>query len=301
MKQLNLLFIMSFGLLLTSCKSDDDCGPSNTTQSLISITKNYYTNNVLTSSTKFNFYYDKLINIQYSDDSYDDLYYEGDVIERILGFDANNDWEWTTTYTYNSLNQLTQKKVTPSPNNTLTNVSRQKNFAYSGNLIQSENSWSDGGFHKNIISLNNDNFITEDKMFDIGNELVNTRLFEYSNNNLTKQILKDPEENIIYEETYNYLNKIGSKEYRYSQYLFGSHWKTNSSLDKQFGLGQYATHEVSESYILDYYKHNFTLNSSVTGTFYYEFDSNDYITKQTENITSSNGETYKVITVYEYQ
>jgi|TARA_B110001469_G_C9577645_1_gene286471 hypothetical protein len=301
MKKLNLLFIFSIGLIISSCNSDDDCSISDTTQSLISITKGYYTNNSLTSSIKFNFYYDKLINIQYSDNSYDDIYYEGDLISRILEFDANNQWEWTTTYTYNSSDELTQKNVIPSPNNTITDVSRQKDFVYNENLIQSENSWSDGRFHKNTISLNSENFIIEDKLFSIDNELVNQRLFEYVNSNLTSQTIKDPDNNITYEETYSYLDKTGSKEYRYSAYLFSNQWKNNSSLNKQFGLGQFTPYEISENYVSDYYTYNFILNTSVTGTFSYEFDSNDYITKQTENINQSTGGVFKVITTYEYE
>jgi hypothetical protein len=286
---------------MSSCSSDDDCEVSNTKKSLISITKDYYTNNSLTSTTKFNFYSDKLVNIQYSDNSYDDIYYEGDLISRILEFDANNNWEWTTTYTYNSSDELIQKKVIPSPNNTITDVSRQKDFVYSENSIQSESSWSDGGFHTNTISLNSENFITEDKQFSVDNELVNQRFFEYVNSNLTNQTIKDPDDTITYEETYNYLDKISSKEYRYSEYLFGSRWKNNSSLNKQFGLGQITPYEISENYISDYYTYNFILDTSVTGTFSYEFDSNDYIIKQTENINRSTGQMDKVITTYEYE
>ena len=179
MKKLNLLIIISIGLIISSCNSDDDCGVSDTTQSLISITKDYYTNNNLTFSTKFNFYYERLINIQYSDNSYDDIYYDGDLISRVLEFDSNNDWEWTTTYTYNSSNKLTQKKVIPSPNNTITDVSRQKNYVYNENLVQSESSWSDGGLHKNLILLNNEKLITEDKLLNSENTIVLTHMFEY--------------------------------------------------------------------------------------------------------------------------
>jgi len=77
------------------------------------------------------------------------------LIARVLEFDSNNDLEWTTNYYYKNSDQLTQKKVIPSPNNTITDVSRQKDFVYNDYIIQSESSWSDGGFHKNRILLNN--------------------------------------------------------------------------------------------------------------------------------------------------
>ena len=286
---------------MSSCSSDDDSEVSNITKNLVSITKDYYTDNTPTSTTKFNFYYDKLINIQYSDGSYDDIYYERDLISRILEFDAYNNLEWTITYSYNSSKELIQKQTIPSPDNTMTDVSRQKNVTYNGNIIQSENSWSDGGFHKNTISLNSENSIIEDKQYTFDDQLVNQRRFEYVNNNLTKQTINDSNNTITLEETYNYLNKTSSKEYRYSQYLFGSEWKNNSSLNKQFGLGQSSPYEVSENYISDYYTYHFILNTSVTGTFSYEFDANDYIIKQTENITWSTGQRYKTITTYQYE
>ncbi|WP_033961441.1 hypothetical protein [Psychroserpens jangbogonensis] len=304
MKKLNALLIMSLLLILSSCSSDDDDNNgkvSNTTKDLVSITEDYYTNNTPTASSKFNFYYDKLINIQHSNGSYDDIYYERGLISRILEFDANNNLEWTITYAYNSFNQLIQKKVIPSPNNPIT-VSRQKDFVYNGNVIQSENSWSDGGFHANTITLNSDNFMIEDKLFNSDNDLVDQRLFEYVNNNLTKQTKNNADNNTTYEETYNYLNKTSSKEYRYSQYLFGSEWKNNSALNTQFGLGQQRATKISENYVSDYHAYHFVLNVSVTGTFSYEFDANDYILKQTETITrTSTADIYKTVTTYQYE
>lgn len=301
MKKLNLLICISIGLIILSCSPNNDCGDSNNTQNLILITKEYYTNNSLTSSTKFNFYSNKLINIQYSDNSYDDIYYEGGLISRILEFKTNNEWEWTTTYTYTSSNELIQKKVIPSPNNTITDVSRQKDFVYGGNLIQSENSWSDGGFHKNTISLNSKNFMTEDKLFNNNDVLESRYLFEYINNNLSKKTLKNHEDNIVIQSTYNYLNQVETEPYKYNKYLYGSEWKNNSSLNKQFGLGQVNSYEISENYISNYYTYNFELSISITGTFNYEFDSNERIIQQTENINWSTGEKHKIITKYHYE
>jgi|GEM_PF-7031427 len=301
MKKRNILLSFSIVLILFSCSSDDDSGSSNTAQNLVSVTKDYYTNNSQTASTKFNFYNDKLINIQYSDNSYDDIYYEAGLISRILEFNANNEWIWTTVYTYDSSNRLTRKNVIPSPNNPITDVSRQKQILYNGNLIQSENSWSDGGFHKNTITLNSEDFIIEDNQFSINNELVAQRNFEYVDNNLSRQTIKDRNGNLTYEETYNYTDKSGSEPYNYSKYLFGSQWKNNSSLNKQFGLGQITPYEVSGNYISDYYTRSLSTNTSKTGTFNYKFNSNKNIIKQTENINLSTGEVYKIITTYEYQ
>ncbi|WP_062059322.1 hypothetical protein [Aquimarina longa] len=304
MKKTKLLFTILIGtfMVLISCSNDDDDDENLiTTQNLISRSEEYYKNNSLIFSLKFNFQYGKLISIRDSDDRYNKILYEGDLISKILEFDTNGNLEWTTTFTYNNSDELIQKKVIPSPNNSMTDVSRQKNFTYEENIIQSESSWSDGGFHKNTISLNNNNYIIEDKMFNLDNELLIQRLFKYVNNNLTNQTIKNSKNKITYEGTYNYLNKQSTKEYRYNEYLFGDNWKNNSSLNKQFGLGQIKPYEISKNYISDYYTHNLISNTSRTGTFSYEFDSNDYITKQTENITWSTGEIYKIITTYRYE
>jgi hypothetical protein len=294
-----------FGFLIvvfsaTSCTKDETAQNSNTSQNLASITKQFYTNNSLTSYIRYNLSYNKLVNIQYSDNSYDDIYYEGDLVSKILEFDITNNWEWATTYTYDSFNRLTQKKVVPNPNNTIIDVSRQKDVVYDGNIIHSENSWSDGGFHKNTIVLNSENLMIEDQQFNAANEVISRRFFEYVNNNLSKQTIKTLDDVVIMEESFVYLDKVKSESSVLNTYLFGIQWKNNSSLNNQFGLGQITPFDVSENYISEYHINFLLNNTSKSGTFTYEFDANEHIIKQTEHINWSTGELYKVITIYEY-
>jgi len=305
MKKLNLLFALLIGLTMLSCSSEDELGISNA-KNLISITKDSYIrgNTNIYASSKFNFKNNKLIDIEHLDGSYDLIDYEGNVISKISEFDANGNLEWTTTYTYDGSKRLTQKKVVPSPTNPITDVSRQKDFLYDGGIIQSVLSWSDyDGSYKSTISINEEGYITEDKAFFSDGILFSSFIFNYTNENLSKVIHKDHEGITKFEVTYNYLDKIASDAYCYNKYLFGDEWKNNSSLNKQFGLGHFDSFEISKNFIKDL---SWSYSSSVldylrTETFEYEFDAEDYLIKQTRNVTESNGETSKVITSFEYQ
>ena len=304
MKKLNLLLALFIGLTIVSCSSEDEPAVSNANE-LISITKDIYirNNTNIYASSKFNFDNNKLIDIQHLDGSYDKIDYEGNVIFEILEFDANDNLEWTTTYTYDSSKRLTRKKVVPSLTNPNEDVSRQKDIVYGGSEIQSEISWSDNGLSKNTISINPENFITEDKSYGANDMLTSSFIFNYSNENLSKVIHKDHEGTTEFEVTYTYLDKIASGSYCYKKYLFGDEWKNNSSFDKQSGLGHSDSYEISKNYIKDI---SFSyvgpaLNFSSTETFEYEFDAEDRIIKQTRNGSDSTGETFIAITTFEYQ
>lgn len=307
MKNLKSILIV-VSILFISCSENDSnesiIQNSDTNLNLVSITRQLYSDNNLYYSSKFNFDNEKLIDIQHSNGSYEEFYYEGHLVYQILDFNDNNDLEWTTTYTYDDLGRLTQKKVVPSPNNTLTDVSRQKDITYQENLIQIAYSWSDGGFHKKTISLDNENLIIDDKQFSKNDILTIQRKFEYLNKNFIKQTIVDLEGTIEYEETYNYLDKVISKPYNYNIYLFGPHWKNNSALNIQFGLGQVDPYKISENYVKDYQYTSYLTNSTRTGTFDYEFDLNDNLIKQTENniwSTETGVTEYKIIKTFVYE
>ena len=304
MKKLNLLLTFFIGLTILSCSSEDTTADSNS-KNLVSITKDIYirNNTNIYASSKFNFDKNKLIDIQHLDGSYDKIDYEGNVISKILEFDANDNLEWTTTYTYDSFKRLTRKKVVPSPTNPDTDVSRQKDIVYDGSIIQSELLWSDNGLNKNTISINAESFITEDKFYGSNDILVSSFIFNYSNENLSKVIHKNSDGAVEFEVTYNYLDKIASGSYCYNKYLFGDEWKNNSSLNKQSGLGHSDSFEISKNYIKDI---SFSYTGSAldyfsTETFEYEFDTEDRIIKQTRNGNDSTGESSKVITTFEYE
>ena len=90
MKHFKLLLIFLVSLIAFSCSNDDDCDIQ-TNRDLVAIVKEYYINNNLEATEKLNFYKNRLIYIQYSDGSYDDIYYEENLISRILEFDTNNE------------------------------------------------------------------------------------------------------------------------------------------------------------------------------------------------------------------
>lgn len=303
MKKWNLVLTLSIGLIILSCSSEVKVDNPDTTQSLISITKDYYigNNDNIYLSEKLNFNNNKLINIQYSDGSYDEIDYEGNLISKISEFDINDNLEWTTTFTYDIFNRLIVKKVVPSASNPVTNVSRQKDIAYNGNIINTTLSWSDNGLQKNTISINAENLMTEDILYDPNDAVVSSYIFIYNNENLSKLINKDQDGDTFFEITYNYLNKIASDSYCYNKYMFGNEWKNNSSLNKQGGLGHVDSFEISKNYIKDYSYSNSALNITRTASFDYEFDAGDNIIKQTRIVNESNGASYKTITTFQYE
>ncbi len=300
MKYVNPVFVV-FICFLISCSSDDDRGDSIVSSKLVSITKRYYQGNNNFHTEKYNFFNERLINIQYSDDSYDDIYYEGDVISRILEFNSNNEWEWTITYAYDNEGRLINKKVIPSPFNTITDVSRQKNFEYAGNLIRSENSWSDGGFQRNALTINNENLIVEDQFLTDDGNLVQRYLSEYTNGNMTGLTLRNRDDIVTEESSYTYMDKAVTRPYQMNSYLFGNEWKNNKILSYQFGLSQSESYKFSDNYIERYSSNNFVTNISITGTFSYKFDSNDDIIEQEYTKSISTGDTFKTITTFEYE
>lgn len=295
--------IFILGVVLFSCSEEDEilAHQEVNATSIVSITSDYYRYDNLYSSATTNFVDGKPITIKYSDKRYDSIIFEGDMILKILEFDSNKNLEWTTTYDYDRFDRLTLKNVFPSPNNAISEVSRQKSFIYDEGLIRSENSWSDGGFHKNTIILNNESFIVEDILINADNLPIKRSIFEYANGNLTKHITKNHKDEVIHEQTFNYLDKTASKAYRYDEFLFGNEWKNNSSLNKQFGLGQFKSYEISKNYISEYNSYSSETGIFLTSTFSYEFGSDEKITKQTENISRSTGDKYKVITTYFYE
>ena len=268
---------------------------------LIAITSDYYQDDYLYFSETSNILDRKPVTITYSDKSYDSMFYAGEMVSKILEFDLNKNLEWTTLYDYDHFDRISLKKVIPGPNNPITDVSRQKSISYDESIIRSEMSWSDGGSHKNTIVLNDKSFMVEDRMEKTDNSIINRNIFEYVNGNLLKHVTKDHSGETIYEQTFEYLDKKASKPYQYNAFLFGKEWQNNSSLNRQFGLGQFKSYEISENYISQYNSYSSGTGISISRTFAYEFDSDERITKQTENISWSSGEKYTIITSYFYE
>lgn len=107
-KGLNVLAIITL-LLVISCSNDDIEGNSESTRSLTLVKKETYLNNNLRNTLKYNFYQDKLIRIQSSNNQYEEVHYQGDLVSQILEFDRNNNLQWTTTFKYDDSNRLIQK------------------------------------------------------------------------------------------------------------------------------------------------------------------------------------------------
>src|SRR5690554_2836899 len=229
MKYSKFLLIFLVGLFSFSCSKDDDCDIS-TAEKLVAINIDYYQDGFLNASEKLNFYDNRLIYIQHSDGSYDDYYYEGNLVSRILEFDVNNQWEWTTEYQYDSSERLISKEVIPGTNNP-SNTSRHKEISYNGNTINSTLTWSDGGVMKNVYSLNAEGLITKNQFLESSEQ---TSFYEYENGDLKKSINKSPTGEVWNEVTYSYREEVPNEAYFYNSYVFGKHWNNNRYIQIQF-------------------------------------------------------------------
>ena len=295
MKKLNLILAFIIGLTVLSCSSEDPI--SNNSKSLTSITKEYYSRNNETPylTEKLNFNNNKLISIEYSDGSYDEMEYTENLLTKISEFDLDSNLEWITTYSYDSAKRLISKQVVPY--NAGTDVSRKKDIIYEGNEIKTTLAWSDDGLQKNIIVTNENNLMIEDKLYNPNDVLMSSYIFNYDNGNLSKVTNVKQDGSTFFEITYTYLDKKVTDQYLYTKYLFGNEWKNNSSLNKQNGLGHSDSFEISERYIQGY---SMSGDISETVSFDYEFDAEDNILKQIRNLIDVNGVSYKTISSYQY-
>ncbi|MDO6598314.1 hypothetical protein Q4512_15425 [Oceanihabitans sp. 2_MG-2023] len=300
MKKLNVLFILIIAFLLVSCNSDDDNSTtSNTSINLTSIKKDYYINDAFSHSSNYSFEENKLIKVEHSYGRSEELFYENDLVSNILKYDASNNLEWTNTYTYDNAKRLIQKNSISSSSNPSAN--QEKEITYTDNSnIQVLFTLSSTQTTNENITLNPENLIIENKLLNDEEQIMSEKHYEYINNNLTRFEIKDPNENTLLEATFEYLDMEASDFYNYNIFTYGPEWKNNYALDTQFGLG-IETYQISKNYISSYYRYDYDINISRTVTFDYEFDSNDNIVEQIENMIESDGDTYKTVTTYNYE
>ena len=185
----------------------------------------------------------------------------------------------------------------PSPNNPIT-TSRHKEISYNGNTINSTLTWSNGPVMRNVYSLNSEGLITEKEYLELNEQ---TTSFEYTNGDLTKLINKSVNGDIQREITFEYMDESPNEAYFYNSYLFGEHWNNNLYIQEQFTPTYIELSKIGGRYIKEYYEDDVLMGVSNDVTFAYEFDSNGAITKQTQNIRSSNGRSLKRVYTWVYE
>ena len=278
------ILILITTLLIVSCSKDDsDFSNSISNTNLVSITKNYYNNNILYTFEKLNFYEQKLINIQYKDGSYDDYQYSNNLVSSILEFDLNDILMWTTTYKYDNDGRIIEISIKPSSTNS-TQVTREKIISYNTDQIICVCTWSGGGYNKYEFTLNTNGEITSEKLFDInGNQISQTISYNFSNKNLLSFTIINSITNTQEVSNFTYSNL--KNDYNYKKYLFGTKWKTNSFLwhKQQFGVfpsGNYES-ETSENLVSSF------SDNSRNYSFNYIFNEKNQIIKETQNFTTT--------------
>jgi len=296
MKKLNLLFILSISFFILSCNSDDDnSGTSNNSGNLTSISKVYFHNGTFYQLVNYSFEENKLIKIESDNGSTQELFYENDLVSTIIENHVSNNLDFTHEYTYDNSKRLIQKKIIFSPDSPYSNKQIDITYISNTNIMVSTDSDSQ------LITLNSENFIIENQLTSIYNNIPRTYFYEYVNENLTKYESTDIDGNTTNETTYQYLDKIASDAYSINfNYVFGPEWKNNYELDTQFGLGL-ELFQISKNYIESYYRYNYITDISRTVSFDYEFDASDNIIDQVKTIVESSGDIFITRTIYEYE
>lgn len=287
------IFILIIGFLIVSCSKDDsDCPNSISNTNLVSITKNYYSNNVLYDFKKLNFYEQKLINIQYKDGSYDDYQYSNNLVSRILEFDSNDIIERTLTFEYDSEGRVIKWRQIPGSTNTIW-INSERTYSYNNNQIICNNTYT-GGYMKFVYTLNLNGDIINEKLYDINNNLHYQYItYNYANNNLTNLTKIDTFFNT--QEISNYTYTAIKNEFNYNKYLFGLKWKKNYTLthSQTFPFVSYES-EISENLVSSF------SDNSRNFLFNYIFNEKNQITKETQNFTAT-GINARFESIYEYK
>ncbi len=296
MKYSKFLLIILVGLLFFSCSKDDDCNIG-TAEKLVAINIEFYRDGFFQASEKLTYYDNKLIYVQNSDGSYADYYYEGNLVSRILEFDVNNQWKWTTEYQYDGSERLVSKEVIPGYNNPI-NTSRYKEISYNGNTINATLTWSDGGVMKNVYSLNTEGLITKNQFLEFSEQTI---FYEYENGELNKSIGKSATDEIWSEITFSYREEVPNEAYFYNSYVFGKHWRNNSHIQFQFTPSYTELSKIGGRYIKGYQRNAFLEGYIDDANYDYVFDEKDRIKTQTENIVRSTGTTFKRVYNFEYR
>lgn len=292
------LFILFTFLLVYSCSDDNNEGNNqNQKGKLESITKNYYSNNSLYSTSTLSFFNDKLINIQNQDGSYEDYQYANGLVSRILNFDNTDTLFWTITYQYDSLGRIKEINRIPGENNDQIIPSARFEFTYEPTQIIVDVTFTPGNLNRYVFLLNENKQITQHNLIVSNGSVVDLNLFSYqyeNGNSISVNSLNDSEN---YSKTFEY-NEL-KNEFNYNQFLFGNEWKNNLLLNF-FTFGFYLDIELVSTNLLS--SSVFEVNNGVQNTNYaYSFNEFNQITREVLNQSSTFEPNFKSEVIYTYQ
>jgi len=296
------IFILIIGFLIVSCSKDDsECPNSISNAKLVSITKNYYSNNSFASSEKLNFYDDKLINIQYSDGSYEDYQYNNNLVTRILKFEQDESLFWTYTYLYDNEGRIIEIKRIPSPTNVQVQTVAKYSFVYNTNQILMTAVFTPGNTLTYELIFDQNNKIINEKWLSNNGSLVTNQFYftnTFTNGNLSNSLMENnsgPTDNISY--SYNNIKN----DFDYYKFLFGKHWKNNKCLDLfKNVLSVRGVLETTSEYLVTNSSHNYN-NGSENTTYNYTFNEKNQISMKIVEKISTFLPIYRCESIYEYK
>lgn len=281
------IVMLVLGLLIISCSNDES--PKET--ELVSITTNYYADNEIWDSSKYNYLNKKLQDVQNLDQSHTDYKYNNNLIATASNYEPDGVLFSTNNYTFDSNDRLVEFDIVYNTGDVTKYIITYKENSilltynnYNGNSLVYE------------FDLNSDKQIISKKTVSVNGAApkANSLKYQYiySNGNLISATSFNPETNITTTlVTYTYSNAENGK---YSdKYMYGKAWKINSFLMTVIYQGNYSP-VVSENLVSSY------KDGSRNITIDYEFN-NGKISKMTSQYMTSWNVAMKVESIYEYK
>ncbi|WP_075341729.1 hypothetical protein [Tenacibaculum agarivorans] len=237
--------------------------------------------------------------------------YEKGLLSEIYVYDLNGNLEETISYSYDNLGKIIHKEYFQHLNNT--HFKYDVDYQDPNNIITISLIRQDGSINNRKIFLHHN--ITKQAKTLINPTNQNHSFDEettYNNNdNNLVDIINKSNDQIEDEIQFSYLDKKVSEHYNYYKHLFGSAWKSNLIVSRQYGYHlDRKMSQVSDQYISRYDRKSYDIEGKVTykesATYTYEFDNYNNITKQTEilvitDLFSDQTITYKHITTFKYE
>ena len=296
MKKNAVFVILLIGLIAASCSEKAPFG--------VKVANNLGLTSISRSgdnSYTINFYQGKPIDIQYGT-SHDEFEYHSGLIYKWLSFDHENKLTLTVIYSYDAMGRIASIEYNPTKpplwGDTLTNTTN-----YTDNQIVSIWNSRHGYIRKSKMTLNQQGVIIMDEVSHLDGTINSTK-YAYSNGNLTSCTLSNSKNSETEFRSFTYLNKKNSYYNYYKKFLFGAEWKNNSAIDfpdnnldyhflNPFSQSVYP--QVSQNLISTYSM------GKVSASVGHEFDHEDNLKTQIEELTFADGSKRTIITYFIYK
>ncbi|SFC77548.1 hypothetical protein [Flavobacterium phragmitis] len=280
------IIILLIGFLAVSCTNDDS-----KESELVSITTDYYADNILWDSSKYYYSNSKLEDVKNLDKSHTNYSYNNNLIATASNYEPDGFLFSTNKYTFDSNDRLTEFAVVFSDNSEI-----KYTITYNETTILVTYKHYNGNAIVYEFGLNANKQIISKKTISVNGAppRANSLRYQYTyeGQNLVAVTSFNAETNVTTPlVTYTYGTE--KNEADPSKHMYGKAWKMNSFFMVIVNGGNY-TSQVSEN-IVSSYKEG-TRNATINREY-----SNGKISKTTTEYVSSSNIAMKIVSVYEYK